>query len=92
MWESAEVAVSLLRRMMVDLELKHHATSKRVPEAGAPIPAVVGDEGDEEEGEAAFASDDGLLCQVLDAARRFVSGTTRSWRVCSSPSSRTASR
>jgi hypothetical protein len=35
-----------MRRMMVELELKHRAASKRVPEAGAPAPAVVGDEGE----------------------------------------------
>jgi hypothetical protein len=34
----------------------------------------MGDEGEEEEGEAAFASDHDQQCQVLDAARRFASG------------------
>jgi hypothetical protein len=63
-----------MREKMVDLELTRQAASKRVPEAGAPIPAVVGDEGEEEEREVAFASDDDQLSQVLDAARLYASG------------------
>jgi hypothetical protein len=91
-WPSAEVAVSLMREMMVDLELTRQAASKRVPEAGAPIPAVVGDEGEDEEGETAFASDDDQLSQVLDAARLYASGNDEELAGSCSLSSRTASR
>jgi hypothetical protein len=74
MWESAEVAVSLMRQMMVELELKRQAAHKRVQEAGAPIPADVGDAGEEEEAEAAFAPDEDQLCQGLDAAPPYARG------------------
>jgi hypothetical protein len=74
MWHSAEVAVPMMRRMMVALELKRRSAAGRVPEAGAHIARVVSDDIEDEEGGGPFASGYGALRELLSAARRFANG------------------
>jgi hypothetical protein len=74
-WQSAEVTVALMRRMMVELELKCRAVRNRAPEAGVHVSAVA--DGDAEGKEAAaFAPTQEHLGGLLGEARRFASGET----------------
>jgi hypothetical protein len=70
-WESAEAAISLMRRSMIDLRLRPRHAQKRVPEAGARIPQD--DDADAFKPFLAEEEQDGRAA-LFAAARRFAVG------------------
>jgi hypothetical protein len=85
MWQSAEVAVAMMRRMMVELELNGRAARNRAPEAGVRLSAVADDDAEGKDAAAAFAPTPELLGRLrpfnICPARRRCEDLHPQWRL-----------